>query len=159
MLENVRYGNATASKEAVIEACKAAKADDFINLLPQGYETELGERGVKLSGGQKQRIAIARAILTDRPILLLDEATSALDAVSEQKVKLALDSLMQGRTSLVIAHRLITVINADRIMVLDKGELVASGTHSELMQSSELYRNFANIQLIQQTEPSKDQPI
>jgi len=103
---------------------------------------------VRLSGGQKQRIAIARAILADRPLLLLDEATSALDAVSEIKVKQALDSLMAQRTTVIIAHRLATVINADRIFVIDKGQLVASGTHSELMTSNELYREFASLQLL-----------
>jgi len=101
-----------------------------------------------VGGGQKQRIAIARAILADRPVLLLDEATSALDAVSEVKVKQALETLMQGRTTLIIAHRLATVINVDRILVLDKGQLVAAGTHNQLMQSSELYREFANLQLL-----------
>ncbi|GIU05341.1 ABC transporter permease [Shewanella sp. MBTL60-112-B2] len=148
VLENVRYGRLEASEAEVKQACIAAKADEFIGEFSDGYQTYLGERGVRLSGGQKQRIAIARAILADRPILLLDEATSALDAVSEQKVKLALDSLMVGKTTLIIAHRLATVINADRILVLDKGQVVGSGTHSELMQSSELYREFASLQLL-----------
>ncbi|WP_407330714.1 ABC transporter transmembrane domain-containing protein [Enterovibrio sp. 27052020O] len=148
VIENVRYGDPTASEAAVIEACIAARAHEFISELPQGYQTDLGERGVRLSGGQKQRISIARAILADRPILLLDEATSALDAVSEHKVKEALDTLMKGKTSLVIAHRLATVVNADRILVLDKGELVASGTHKELMETSSLYREFAALQLV-----------
>lgn len=148
VLENVRYGRIDASEEAVKQACIAAKADEFIREFPDGYQTYLGERGVRLSGGQKQRIAIARAILADRPILLLDEATSALDAVSEHKVKLALDSLMAGKTTLIIAHRLATVINVDRILVLNKGQVVASGTHSELMQSSELYQEFASLQLL-----------
>ncbi|MCG9731173.1 ATP-binding cassette domain-containing protein [Shewanella sp. Isolate13] len=148
VLENVRYGRIDASEEAVKQACIAAKADEFIREFPDGYQTYLGERGVRLSGGQKQRIAIARAILADRPILLLDEATSALDAVSEHKVKQALDSLMTGKTTLIIAHRLATVINADRILVLDKGQIVGSGTHGELMQSSELYREFASLQLL-----------
>ena len=144
----MRYGRQDATEQAVIEACIAAKADEFISEFSEGYQTYLGERGVRLSGGQKQRIAIARAILADRPILLLDEATSALDAVSEHKVKQALDSLMVGKTTLIIAHRLATVINADRILVLDKGRVVASGTHSQLMQSSELYREFASLQLL-----------
>ncbi|WP_420833506.1 ABC transporter transmembrane domain-containing protein [Shewanella pneumatophori] len=148
VLENVRYGRLEASEAQVKQACIAAKADEFISEFSDGYQTYLGERGVRLSGGQKQRIAIARAILADRPILLLDEATSALDAVSEQKVKQALDSLMVGKTTLIIAHRLATVINADRILVLDKGQVVSSGTHSELMQSSELYREFASLQLL-----------
>ncbi|PML76631.1 ABC transporter transmembrane domain-containing protein [Enterovibrio norvegicus] len=148
VLENVRYGAPDASEEKVIEACKAARAHEFIEALPNGYHTELGERGVRLSGGQKQRISIARAILADRPILLLDEATSALDAVSEHQVKQALDTLMEGKTSLVIAHRLATVMNADRILVLDDGQLVASGSHQELMETSALYREFASLQLV-----------
>ncbi|WP_264371797.1 ABC transporter transmembrane domain-containing protein [Shewanella donghaensis] len=148
VLENVRYGRVDATEEEVINACKTAKADEFINELPEGYNTYLGERGVKLSGGQKQRIAIARAILADRPILLLDEATSALDAVSEVYVKQGLDNLMQGRTTLIIAHRLATVINADRIVVLEKGQVVAIGTHKELMQSSDIYNQFASLQLL-----------
>lgn len=148
VLDNVRYGRLDASDEEVKQACIAAKADEFISEFTQGYATYLGERGVRLSGGQKQRIAIARAILADRPLLLLDEATSALDAVSEIKVKQALDSLMAQRTTAIIAHRLATVINADRIFVIDKGQLVASGTHSELMTSNELYREFASLQLL-----------
>ncbi|WP_261297430.1 ABC transporter transmembrane domain-containing protein [Shewanella holmiensis] len=148
VFENVSYGRIDATAEEVKQACIAAKADEFIVDFPQGYETYLGERGVRLSGGQKQRIAIARAILADRPVLLLDEATSALDAVSEVKVKQALETLMQGRTTLIIAHRLATVINVDRILVLDKGQLVAAGTHNQLLQSSELYREFANLQLL-----------
>ncbi len=151
VLDNVRYGRLDATEAEVIEACKAAKANEFISDFKDGYQTYLGERGVRLSGGQKQRIAIARAILADRPILLLDEATSALDAISEQKVKQALDTLMRGKTTLIIAHRLATVLNADRILVLDKGKLVASGRHQDLMQSSELYREFASLQLITET--------
>ena len=148
VFDNVRYGRLDATDDEVIQACIAAKADEFIREFTDGYATYLGERGVRLSGGQKQRIAIARAILADRPILLLDEATSALDAVSEVKVKQALDSLMANRTTVIIAHRLATVINADRIFVMDKGLLVASGTHSELMESNELYREFASLQLL-----------
>ncbi len=151
VLENVRYGRLDASEEEVIAACKAARAHEFISEFSDGYQTYLGERGVRLSGGQKQRVAIARAILADRPILLLDEATSALDAISEQQVKQALETLMEGKTTLIIAHRLATVLNADRILVMDKGELVATGTHQELMQSSELYREFASLQLITET--------
>ncbi|WP_421668993.1 ABC transporter transmembrane domain-containing protein [Shewanella algae] len=148
VLENVRYGRPGASLEEVVAACKGARAHEFISEFAQGYDTYLGERGVRLSGGQKQRIAIARAILARRPLLLLDEATSALDAVSEVKVKQALDELMVGRTTLIIAHRLATVLNADRILVLERGRLLASGSHSELMQTSPLYREFASLQLL-----------
>ena len=148
VLENVRYGRVDATEQEVIDACIAARAHEFISEFTEGYQTYLGERGVRLSGGQKQRIAIARAILADRPILLLDEATSALDAVSEQKVKQALDVLMANKTTLIIAHRLSTVINADRIFVFDKGEIVASGRHQALMQSNALYREFASLQLL-----------
>ncbi|MGI2169164.1 ABC transporter transmembrane domain-containing protein [Shewanella sp. MF05960] len=154
VLENVRYGRLSASDDEVMQACVAAKADEFIREFTDGYATYLGERGVRLSGGQKQRIAIARAILADRPLLLLDEATSALDAVSEVKVKQALDSLMAKRTTVIIAHRLATVINVDRIFVMDKGQLVASGTHNELMTSNALYREFASLQLLMDSEPA-----
>ena len=148
VLENVRYGRPDASEQEVIAACKAAEADEFIQQLAEGYQSQLGERGVRLSGGQKQRIAIARAILADRPLLLLDEATSALDAASEHYVKQALEHLMQGKTTLIIAHRLSTVLHADRILVLDKGQLIASGTHSELMQSCTLYQQLAKLQFL-----------
>lgn len=148
VLENVRYGRPDASKQEVIDACIAARADEFIRDFTQGYATELGERGVRLSGGQKQRIAIARAMLANRPVLLLDEATSALDAISEQQVQQALERLMLGKTSLIIAHRLSTVINADRIMLLDQGKLLAVGTHQQLLQQSPLYQQLAELQLL-----------
>lgn len=148
VIENVRYGKPEATLEQVHAACIAARADEFISQFPQGYTTQLGERGVRLSGGQKQRIAIARAILADRPILLLDEATSALDAASEQAVKQALELAMQHRTTLIIAHRLSTVITADRIVVLEKGRIIASGKHEELLQACPLYRELAEIQLL-----------
>ena len=148
VLDNVRYGRPDASEADVKAACVAAQADEFISQFSDGYATELGERGVRLSGGQKQRIAIARAILAARPVLLLDEATSALDALSERQVKLALDHLMQGKTTLIIAHRLATVMNADRIIVLQQGQIIASGTHQQLLQSNALYRELASLQLL-----------
>jgi ATP-binding cassette subfamily B protein len=144
--DNLRYGRPDASDEDMIQAAKAAHAHDFIQQLPDGYDSYLGEQGVKLSGGQKQRLAIARAILSDPEILLLDEATSALDADSEHWVQQALDQLMQQRTSLVIAHRLATVRHADRIVVLDQGRIAAVGTHDQLLQQSPLYQRLAQLQ-------------
>lgn len=144
--ENVRYGRADASDGEVLEACRAAYALEFVERLPQGLDTDLGERGVRLSGGQRQRIAIARAIISDRPLLLLDEATSALDAESERKVQLALEHLMRGRTTVIIAHRLATVKNADRIAVLEHGRLVGIGRHDELVRSNRLYAHLAQLQ-------------
>lgn len=148
VLENVRYGRIKASEADVRAACEAAHAAEFIERLPEGYESFLGERGVRLSGGQRQRLAIARAILADRPILLLDEATSALDAESERAVQQALERLMAGRTVLMIAHRLATVRHADRIAVIDAGRLTAIGTHMELLQRSPLYARLAALQFI-----------
>ncbi|GFD94922.1 ABC transporter permease [Alteromonas sp. KUL156] len=148
VLENIRYGNPQATNDAVINAAKQAFAHEFIDNLDDRYNTQLGERGVKLSGGQKQRIAIARAILADRPILLLDEATSALDALSERMVQQAIDRLMVGKTSIVIAHRLATVQHADRILVMDKGKVVGSGDHASLMKSDTLYKEYAELQLL-----------
>jgi len=144
--ENIRYGTPTASQEDVVRAARLAHADEFIRALPQGYETRLGERGVSLSGGQRQRIAIARAVLRDAPILLLDEATSALDAESEVLVQKALEQVMSGRTTLVIAHRLATIQKADRILVLDAGRIVEEGTHAELIRKGGLYARLAELQ-------------
>jgi ATP-binding cassette subfamily B protein len=145
--ENIAFGREHASYEEIKQAATLAHADEFIQDLSDGYDTDLGERGVKLSGGQKQRIAIARAILADRPILLLDEATSALDAGSEKLVKQAIDSLMQKTTTLIIAHRLSTVLNADKIIVMEKGECIAQGTHESLYQSNTIYKEFVDLQL------------
>ena len=144
--ENIRYGRAEASDEDVQAAAKAAFAHEFIGRLPQGYDSFVGEGGVRLSGGQRQRIAIARAVLADPKLLLLDEATSALDAESEYQVQQALERLMVGRTTIVIAHRLATVVNVDTIAVLDHGKLVATGSHSELLTRSPLYARWASLQ-------------
>ena len=144
--ENIRYGRPEAGNEEVRKAAELAYADNFIEQLPEKYDSFLGESGVRLSGGQKQRIAIARAILKDPEILLLDEATSALDAESERQVQMALEGLMRNRTSLIIAHRLATVKNVDRIVVFDSGKLIAQGTHRELLQSCALYENLARLQ-------------
>jgi ATP-binding cassette subfamily B protein len=144
--ENIAYGKPGASRQEVIDAARAAHADEFIVALPQGYETQLGERGVTLSGGQRQRIAIARAILKNAPVLLLDEATSALDAESERLVQEALEGLMKDRTTLVIAHRLATVLKADRILVLDAGRIVEEGTHAALVRKKGVYARLASLQ-------------
>jgi len=146
VLDNIRYGHPTATLDEVKQAAHMAAASEFIEALPQGYDTFLGERGVRLSGGQRQRISIARAILSNPPILLLDEATSALDAESERQVQQALDNAAQNRTTLVIAHRLATVQAADRIVVMEAGEIVAEGTHTQLLHESALYARLAKLQ-------------
>ena len=144
--ENVRYGRPEAADADVRLACDAAFATEFIERLPERFDTYLGERGVRLSGGQRQRLAIARAVLSDRPILLLDEATSALDSESERMVQIALERLMQSRTTLIIAHRLSTVKSVDRIAVIDQGRLIGAGTHEELLASNPLYARLAELQ-------------
>jgi len=146
VMDNIRYGNLAATDEQVRKAAEDAQALEFIDRLPEGFSTYLGERGVRLSGGQRQRLSIARALLKNPPLLLLDEATSALDAQSEARVQVALDRAMSGRTTLVIAHRLATIINADRIIVMDQGRIVDSGTHQQLMQNEGLYAKLASMQ-------------
>ncbi|MEC7651767.1 MAG: ATP-binding cassette domain-containing protein [Pseudomonadota bacterium] len=144
--DNIAFGRPDAGEADIIAAARQAEAHGFITALGQGYDTAVGEKGVRLSGGQRQRIAIARAILRDPGLLLLDEATSALDARSEAAVQAALEALMKDRTSIVIAHRLATVIRADRIFLLDGGRIVATGTHEQLINESPLYRHLADLQ-------------
>jgi ATP-binding cassette subfamily B protein len=145
--DNIAYGKPDASDEEVIAAAKAAQAHDFILSFPDGYNTELGQRGVNLSGGQKQRIAIARALLIQPPILILDDSTSAVDVETEAKIQEALESIMKQRTTFVIAQRISTVLGAEKILVLDDGQIAAEGTHVELMESSPIYREIYESQL------------
>nr|WP_263478683.1 ABC transporter ATP-binding protein [Candidatus Wolbachia massiliensis] len=147
LMENIRYGKTDASNDEVIEAAKRAHAHEFISKLPQGYESLVGERGVKLSGGQRQRIAIARAILKNAPILILDEATSQLDSVTESNIQKSLWELMQGKTTIVIAHRLSTLLHMDRILVFDHGKIVEDGTHQELLDKNGMYKTLWNAQV------------
>lgn len=144
--DNIRYGMLDADDQAVAEAARQAYADEFINKLPGGYDTTIGDRGIRLSGGQRQRLCVARALLKDAPILILDEATSALDTESEAMVQKALVNLMKNRTTLVIAHRLSTIMHADRIIVLDQGRVVETGTHQELLAQNGFYRNLYDMQ-------------
>ncbi len=145
--ENLHYGKPDASRDELIAAARAANAHDFIIQLPDGYETEIGERGVKLSGGQKQRLALARAILADPRILILDEATSSVDAEAEYLIQQALERVLENRTALIIAHRLSTIRNANKIIVLDRGRIAEAGNHEELMQNGGLYSQLYQRQM------------
>lgn len=144
--ENLLYANAQASEEQLIEACRQANIHHFIAGLPQGYDTMVGNRGIKLSGGEKQRVSIARVILKNPRLLILDEATSALDSISESVIQDAIDPLLKGRTSLVIAHRLSTIMAADEILVVDQGQIVQRGTHQELVEENGVYRELYETQ-------------
>ena len=146
ILENIRYGNVQATDEEVYNAAKKAYADEFINKLPKGYHSKVGERGVMLSGGERQRIAIARAILKNAPILILDEATSALDSKSEQYIQKSLKKLMKGKTVIAIAHRLSTLKEMDRLIVMDKGKIIEEGSHDYLISKGGAYSEFYSIQ-------------
>tara|TARA_Y100001960_G_C14611245_1_gene795889 strand:- start:655 stop:1140 length:486 start_codon:yes stop_codon:yes gene_type:complete len=144
---NIAYANLKATQEEIKKACDFAAASEFIEKLPQSYETIIGENGIRLSGGQKQRISIARAVLKNSPIILLDEATSSLDSESEEKVQNAIMNLTKNRTTLVIAHRLSTIIRANKIIVLNQGKIVDEGTHAELLDQSKIYKNLYSKQL------------
>jgi subfamily B ATP-binding cassette protein MsbA len=156
---NIAYGQPNVPQESVIEAAKAALAHDFIMRLPDGYDTMIGERGLRLSGGERQRIAIARALLKNAPILILDEATSALDTESEALVQAALQNLMSGRTAFVIAHRLTTVRHADRIVVLENGRIADSGTHEDLLTRLGTYRKLYELQFMDLEPKMSDETV
>tara|TARA_B100001996_G_scaffold306267_1_gene247456 strand:- start:180 stop:1175 length:996 start_codon:yes stop_codon:yes gene_type:complete len=147
VLNNIKYAKPTASKDEVMKAAELAMCTDFINKLENGFDTLIGENGVKLSGGEKQRLSIARAFLKDSKIILLDEATSSLDSETEEKIQKALDQLTTNKTTIVIAHRLSTILNSDKIYVIDKGTVVAQGKHEEILNSSNIYKNFYNKQI------------
>ncbi|MFQ6010894.1 MAG: ABC transporter ATP-binding protein, partial [Nitrososphaerales archaeon] len=149
--ENILYGKIDSTEKELVNASKAANAHDFIINLPNGYDTEIGEKGVKLSGGERQRIAIARALLKDPRILILDEATSNLDSESEALIQQALDVLIEGRTTFIIAHRLSTVRKADKIVVIEDGEIVEVGTHAKLLRTQGPYRKFYETQFVEQS--------
>jgi ATP-binding cassette, subfamily B, bacterial MsbA len=153
---NIGYGRFTAGADEIVAAASAAAADDFISALPQGYDTLVGEHGIKLSGGQRQRLAIARAMLKNAPILLLDEATSALDTESERQVQAALKALMRGRTTLVIAHRLSTIVDADLIYVIDQGRVAETGTHGELLAQGGVYARLYALQFAEEGRGAAD---
>ena len=144
---NISYANLDASEEEIVSAAKYSFADEFINKLPEKYDTLIGENGVRLSGGEKQRLSIARAILKKSPIILLDEATSSLDAETEDKIQKAIVFLTKGRTTIVIAHRLSTILNSEKIYVIDKGKVIGSGKHDELLKTSVVYKNFYEKQI------------
>ena len=145
-LENIRYGRPDATDTEILAAADAAAADGFLRALPNGYDSFLGERGLRLSGGQRQRIAIARAVLKDPPVLLLDEATSALDAESERLIQQALENVTRDRTTIIIAHRLATVLKANRIVVMDEGRIAGIGTHAQLTATNAVYAQLAALQ-------------
>ena len=148
ILDNIAFGDPSAGLERVVEAAKVANIHDFISNLPEGYDTQVGERGVTLSGGEKQRVCLARAILRDPPIVILDEATSALDSNSEQLIQESLKRILVKKTAIIIAHRLATIQHADRIVALDRGQIVDQGRHEELLDRSPLYRELASKQLM-----------
>ena len=147
ILNNIKYANLNASDQEIKEAAKLSFSEEFINLLPNKYDTLIGENGIRLSGGEKQRLSIARAFLKNSKIILLDEATSSLDSETEKKIQDALSYLTKGKTTLVIAHRLSTVLNSHKIYVIDKGEVVAQGNHNELIKNSSIYKNFYDKQI------------